>query len=316
MKKLILLISIAIFAICSVKAQQLPMFSQYMFNDYAINPAIAGTHDYYQVVTNYRYQWAGINDAPKTYMVSMYGPHKSQPMGWGGYIINDKTGPTIRTGAYGSYAYNLQLSGDLRISMGLSLGFVQYKFDLSGINVYDINDPIMIENGDQFTKFVPDASFGVYVYSSQYYGGISMNQLLSNKMTLSDSIKVDKTIAKLKNHIYLHGGYKYNINRDFDVEPTLMLKMMAGVPPQLDITARAIYQKMVWAGLSYRTGDAITILMGYNYNNMLYAGVSYDITVSQMSEYSNGTFEILIGVKFNKIKSSGSGGGGGRKRLN
>lgn len=315
MKKLILIIAAILISVVFVNAQQLPQYSQYMFNDYAINPAIGGTHDYYQVVTDYRYQWAGINDSPKTYMISMYGPHKSEPMGWGGYIFNDKAGPTIRTGAYGSYSYNIQIMADLRLSAGIFLGLVQYKFDLSGMKFAEESDPVLLNNGDNYSKLVPDASFGVYAYSSQYYGGISMNQLLSNKITMTDTIKVDKSISKLKNHIYLHGGYKYNINRDFDIEPTALIKIMFGVPPQLDISCRAIWQKMAWAGLSWRTGDAISLLLGYNYNNMIYLGFSYDATISQISQYSNGSFEFLIGVKFNKIKTGGgsSGGGGGRR---
>lgn len=318
MKRILLFTVLCLLGSAVLKAQQLPQYTQYMFNDYALNPAICGTHDYYQVVTDYRYQWAGITDAPKTYMVSMYGPHKSQPMGWGGYIFNDKAGPTIRTGIYGSYAYNMQIQGDLRVSAGIFLGLVQYKFDLSAIkfgnNAYDLQDPVLLDNGDLYKKVVPDASFGVYVYSSQYYGGISMNQLLSNKITLTDTVTVDKAISKLKNHIYLHGGYKLNINRDFDFEVSGLLKIMTQVPPQLDISPRVIWQKIVWGGLSFRTGDAFSILLGYNYNNMISIGFSYDLTVSQMSSYSNGTFEFLIGVKFNKIKSTGGAGGGRRLR--
>jgi type IX secretion system PorP/SprF family membrane protein len=311
MKKVIIFSIVCILGSLALNAQQLPQYTQYMFNDYVINPAIGGTHDYYQVVTDYRYQWAGIDQAPKTYMISMYGPHKSQPMGWGGYIFNDKTGPTIRTGVYGSYSYNMQIQGDLRVSAGIFLGLVQYKFDLSAMTFYDINDPVLLENGDQYTKFVPDASFGVYVYSSQYYGGISMNQLLSNKITMTDTVQVDKAISKLKNHIYMHGGYKFNINRDFDIEVNGLLKVMTSVPPQFDLSPRVIWQKMVWGGISFRTGDAVSLLLGYNYNNMIHLGISYDATVSQISNYSNGTFEFLIGVKFNKIKT----GGGNRGQL-
>jgi type IX secretion system PorP/SprF family membrane protein len=323
MKKILLFTVACLLLGFVVKAQQLPQYTQYMFNDYVLNPAIGGTHDYYQVVTDYRYQWAGITDAPKTYMVSMYGPHKSQPMGWGGYIFSDKTGPTARTGVYGSYSYNMQIQGDLRVSAGVFLGLVNYKFDLSAIkfgnNDFDLQDPVLVENGDNYTKLVPDASFGVYVYSSQYYGGISMNQLLSNKITLTDTVTVDKAISKLKNHIYIHGGYKLNINRDFDFEASGLIKAVTQTPLQIDMSPRVIYQKIVWAGISARYSfkkfESVSLLMGYNYNNMISVGFSYDLTVSKISNYSNGTFEFLIAVKFNKIKTSGGGGGRGGRKL-
>lgn len=309
MKKLNFLLAIMVLlGFTNVKAQQLPMFTQYMFNDYIINPAIAGTHDYDQVKTNYRYQWIGIKDGPKTYLLSYYGPHKTQPMGWGGYIFSDKTGPTKRTGVYGSYAYNIEVTGDIRVSAGIFVGMVQYDFDLSAMEFDDESDPVLL-HGNNYRKTIPDASFGVYVYSSQFTGGVSMNQLLSNKIQMTDTIVNKDAIGKLKNHIYLHGSYNYNINREFDLKPTLLLKTMLGVPPQLDISVRTVYQKMAWLGFAWRTSDAVSVLLGYNYNNMINIGLSYDLTVSQLSKYSDGTLEIMIGVKFNMIKQSGKSGG-------
>lgn len=304
MKKFkIIIIIAALLGINSAKAQQLPMFTQYMFNDYVLNPAIGGTNDYYQVKTNYRYQWAKIDDGPKTYVLSAYGPHKTMPMGYGGYILNDVTGPLTKTGLYGSYAYNVKVTGDIRLSMGVFIGFMQYKIDLSSIEFEDLVDPILA-NGDKWTKVTPDASFGLYLYTSQYYAGFSANQLLGNKIVL-DTINISGGLNRLKGHYYLTGGYKYNINRDFDIEPSLFLKFLPRTPIQADINIKTIYQKMLWAGLSYRTREAVSILLGYNYNDMIYIGYSYDLTISDFSQYCGATHEIMIGVKFNRIKQAG-----------
>jgi len=120
LKKILLIVLLAVSQM--VIAQPMFQFSQYMFNDYALNPAIGGTHDYWQIKSNYRYQWAGIPDGPQTYMLGAYGPHKTMPMGYGGYIFNDVVGAVSYLGMYGSYAYNVRISGDIRLSMGLSLG--------------------------------------------------------------------------------------------------------------------------------------------------------------------------------------------------
>ncbi len=304
--KIIIIIGVLL-GISSVKAQQLPVFTQYMFNDYVLNPAVAGTNDYYQVKTNFRYQWAKFDKnsggSPKTYILSAYGPHKTLPMGYGGYIMNDITGPIKKTAFYGSYAYNVKIASDIRLSMGVFLGLMQYKIDLSSIIFDDKDDPILL-NGDKWAKIIPDASFGLYLYTSQYYAGISANQLLGNKIVV-DTVNVAGGLNRLKGHYYITGGYKYNIDRDFDIEPSLFLRLLPRTPIQADINVKAIYQKMAWLGLSYRTGDAFSVLLGYNYQDMIYIGYSYDLTVSDFKQYSGATHEIMIGVKFNRIKQGG-----------
>lgn len=303
--KVIVIASILLLCAGGASAQQIPSLTQYVFNDYLYNPAIGGIYDYYQVKTNYRYQWAGIKDAPRTYLLSAYGPHKSMPMGYGGYIYSDVIGPTSKLGVYGSYAYNIKVSGDIRVSFGTFIGINQYKIDLSALDFADPDD-ITAQNGASYTKFVPDASLGAYLYTSQYYGGVSVMQLFSNKIETVDSDDVDykKISSRLNNHLILMGGYKYNINRDFDVEAGSLIKLVKGSPVQVDINVRSIYQKMVWFGVNYRSGDAVSLLGGYNYQDMLYIGLSYDITTSELRNYSSGTYEVMIGVKFNKIKQS------------
>ncbi|MBI5219815.1 MAG: type IX secretion system membrane protein PorP/SprF [Bacteroidia bacterium] len=279
-------------------AQQLPQYTQYIFNEYIINPAVAGRDDYFQAKANYRYQWAGIVDAPRTYILSLYGPHKTKDMGYGGYVFNDVTGPTSRTGINFSYSYILKLSDSLKLSLSLAAGFLQYKIDGTKINMLDIQDP-SIQNRI-YTALVPDATFGAYLYAPKYFFGLSAQQLLNNKLDLYTG---DNGMNRVKNHFFAYGGYKYAINSDFDVEPSLLLKVMMPVPPQLDITVKGAYKKMVWLGASFRTSDAIGLMAGYNYQNQIYFGYSYDISTSSIKKYNSGTHEFMITARFNKIKN-------------
>src|SRR3954467_14060469 len=84
-------------------AQQLPQYSQYMLNEMAINPAVAGRDDFAEVRSNNRQQWLGITDAPRTYMLTLQGPIKDKNMGLGMNIYTDIVGPTRRTGISFSY---------------------------------------------------------------------------------------------------------------------------------------------------------------------------------------------------------------------
>ncbi|PKP11372.1 MAG: hypothetical protein CVU09_03635 [Bacteroidetes bacterium HGW-Bacteroidetes-4] len=288
-------------------AQPMFQFSQYMFNDYAINPAIGGTNDYWQIRSNYRLQYAGLNDGPQTYMLGAYGPHKTMPMGYGGFIFNDIVGPISYLGMYGSYAYNIQISGDIRLSMGLLAGVVQQKIDMAAISP---EDPVFLEATPN--KFIPDGTLGVYLYTSQYFFGVSMSHLFFNNMSLLSEYDEGFNIAdaRLKPYFNIQGGYKYNIDRNFDLEPSVLMKASPNFDFITDINIRTIYQKMVWGGLgvryNFKNMESIIVFLGYNYNDMINIGYSYDIGLSTLAKTTYGSHEIMIGVKFNDIRKSKS----------
>lgn len=298
--RIIYIATILLIITTALIAQQTPMYTQYMLNDYAYNPAIAGTKEYYQAKSNNRYQWIGITDAPRTYVLSVYGPHRKQDMGFGGLVFNDVTGPTSRLGVYGSYAYNVRIKDDLRFSSGLSIGLLQYKVDGSKITLHDEGDPSM--GGNMYVDYLPDATMGIYFYATKYSVGLSVAQLFSSNVKFNELEQLG--LNRLKRHMLLHGSYVFNINDDFSVEPMLMLKFVAPAPIQADINARVIYRNMIWAGFGYRTKDAASIIVGYNYQDQLIFGYSYDITFTDLRKYSSGTHELMIGARFNKIKQS------------
>ncbi len=281
----------------TVMAQQSPQFTQYMFNDFVINPAVAGTSDFYQIRTNHRFQWLGITDPPLTNTLSFYGPHEKLPMGFGAYFYNDVTGPTSRTGLTGSYAYNIEISGDMRLSGGLSFGIMQYKLDGTQLLAKDLTD-LAIQEGVN-SAYLPDATVGFYLYAKNYYAGFSTSQLLNNKIRFYGE---KNGLNRLKSHFYLTGGYKYEINNDFTVEPSAIIKVTAPKTFQFDITGRVIYQEMFWGGLSFRMNDAVSVLLGYNYDNRFIFGYAYDMGVNGLKNFNSGSHELMIGYRFNDIK--------------
>lgn len=298
MKRIIVIfICILLLAPAGLQSQQLPHFTQFMFNDYVLNPAVAGTKDYYQVRSNSRFQWAGIVDAPQTISLSLNGPHSTRPMGFGGYLYNDVTGPTSRTGLYGTYAYNIAIKGEVRLSMGLSFGIMQNKIDGTEITLHDPNDLAM--QGGVTSTVVPDASVGFYFYASSWYAGFSAFQLFSNNLKVYDE---KNGLNKLKSHFYLLGGYQYDINDQFSIEPSVIIKAMSPVPIQIDLNAKVTYQEMVWLGLSYRSKDAASVLVGYIHDKRYYFGYSYDFSTSDIRNYNSGSHEIMIGIRFTSLR--------------
>lgn len=280
-------------------AQQLPQFSQFMVGDVIINPAVTGKDDYFQIRSMNRYQWIGITDAPRTFILSLNGPIQHEKMGVGGYLFTDIVGPTRRTGFYGSYAYHLKATSDINVSMGLSGGVLQYTVDGSKINMTD-NSDLVISNGLQ-SVLLPDFGFGAFVYPAnrKYYAGISVPQVLHNQLNFFD--KKTTTLSLLVLHYYVTGGYKFeDLIDDITIEPSAIIKFVKPAPVQIDLGARAFYQEKIWMGIYYRSMDAVSCMVGYLHKESLSISYAYDFTTSNIRKYSTGTHELSLGIRLNK----------------
>ncbi|MBL0330414.1 MAG: type IX secretion system membrane protein PorP/SprF [Bacteroidetes bacterium] len=285
-----------------VRAQQLPHYSNYMINDYVMNPAIGGTDNYFEGVSNNRYQWIGITDAPRTYILSVNGPTKNLKMGLGGLLFTDIVGPTRRTGLYFSYAYHLKVSEKVKISLGLSGGILQFMVDGSKITLRDPSD-LVISNGVQ-SVLMPDFGAGVYAYSTdkKWYVGASVPQILQNRIKFFDNSTT--SLSKLATHYYVTAGYKFTITDDIKIEPSTCLKYVKPAPFQFDLGLRAIYQEKIWIGGAFRYLDAVSAMVGYTMQENITFAYSYDFTMTNIKKYSTGTHELMIGIKFHRKKES------------
>lgn len=278
-------------------AQQLPHFSQYYLNDYLINPAVAGSRNYFEGKSAHRYQWEGITDAPRTYTLSVNGPTKNSNMGLGGYLFKDIVGPTRRTGFNLSYAYHLKINESLKLSLGISAGVIQFVIDASKITLRDLDDDILT-NGVQ-SVLLPDAGFGLYLYHKNYYVGFSAPQLLHNRVNFFEDGQ--NPIGRLPAHFFLTSGYKYHATKKLIVEPSIFVKYISPAPIQYEGTLRLIYNDKIWAAGTYRDLDAITASVGYIVNNNFTIGYAYDFTTTNLRNYSNGSHEIMVGIRFYKV---------------
>lgn len=294
MMKRLTLLSVALLLGVFSYGQQIPQYSQYMINDYILNPSITGMHDYFEVKSNNRIQWVGINDAPRTFLLSVHGPIKSMNMGLGGAIFSDVTGPTSRTGAYLSYAYHLKLSPSLKLGMGLSMGLLQFRIDGTKITLRDDGD-VALGNYVQ-TVYTADATFGFNLYHKNFNVGFSAPQIIGNKLDFYEAS--ESTQSSLARHFMLMGSYTFHIGNDFDIQPSVLLKYVNPTPLQIDGGVKFSYREMVWLGATYRHDDAVSVVAGYTHKNFVMFAYSYDIPMSNLKNYSSGTHEVMIGVRF------------------
>lgn len=296
MKKLVFIFAILLSA--RLYGQQLPQFSQWMFNKYAFNPAYAGTTPTWEAVSNNRYQWLGITDAPRTFTLSAQGPFKKENMAVGGYVYTDVVGPTRRIGFQASYAYHIKITENTKLSFGISFGFNEWILDADKITAYDPND-FYFSNG-LLKTFDPDGKFGIYLYNPNWYFGASIGQMLHNRLSFLETQTGSESF--MEDHFFFNAGYIFRIGEDWKIEPCVLMKMGLPAPLKFDFNLLGTYKNMIWVGAGYRTNDAWDIMAGIKYKNMLSVGYSYDITTTDLKKYNSGSHELMLGFTFGGAK--------------
>ena len=290
-----LLLSCLVVLVMNANGQQLPQLTQYQFNDYIFNPAIAGSRPFFELRSGHRYQWVGIQDAPRTFTFSGTTP-VGEKMGVGGYLFTDIVGPTRRTGFQLSYAYHLRLTEDVKLSLSVSAGLLQFLIDGSKIQFHDPGDPVL---DDQLRgELVPDAKFGFYLYGERFWFGATAPQLLRNKVTFLD--EADETLSRMEDHYYAMGGYRFPLGEDWKLEPSFLVKYTSPVPAKIDLNATVRYKDTFWLGAGYRTNDAYCAMVGYWLKKTFQFGYSYDIITSNLRNYSTGTHEVMLAITLGK----------------
>jgi len=284
-----------ILAVCGANAQQLPQLTQYQFNDYVINPAVAGSRPFFEFRSAHRYQWIGINDAPRTFFFSASTPVSSN-MGVGGYLFTDVVGPSRRAGFQLSYAYHLKLTEQLKLGFALSGGLLQYEIDGAKVTFHDPGDPVL---DDQLRRdLVPDVKFGLYLYSDDFWFGASAPQLAQNQ--LQWLVQENGTFSTLEDHYYATAGYKYDINDNWRLTPSVLVKYVQPVPVKVDASLLVTFRQAFWIGGSWRSDDAIAAMLGFELNDSFQFGYSFDMTTSNLENYTTGTHEVTLGIRISK----------------
>lgn len=306
--------------ICQIaEAQQLPLFTQYRSNQGAINPASING-DYFINENNlsfgasYRRQWTGIDASPVTQNIS--GEYfQAQKGGFnyltGGYLINDKIGPTGFTGIYGRFAG--VITGDPEysgISLGLNLGLVQYKVDGREIQLREQGDII---GNQSYSQWYPDAGLGVFAYTTldfgmleddYIYGGISIPQVIGLDLTFGSDDGEFHT--KRVQHIYAQGGWYHILSDDSFLEFSSWVKYAPNAPINLDFNLRYQMAGNFWGGLGISSARNIHIEAGFilggnlGFSNTVKVGYGFDYSVSDFGPSVGSTHELNLGVSLNR----------------
>ncbi len=311
MNKLILFVLTLLFS-QHLFAQQLPLFSQYRENYIAINPAMVSTEYllYQQNLSfgaSYRTQWKDFEGAPETQFLRGEYLHETRGFSLltGGYLINDQTGPTGLTGVYG------RIGGILAedpyyggISIGLSLGAVQYRVNTNELRLRDGND---ILASDSKTQFYPDVGVGIYYYKQfsggffdddYVYAGVSIPQAIGLNLEFQDE-SGDFSVMRTR-HFYAQAGFFHILDGESYIELSSWAKFVEGAPVNVNINLRYQTDSNIWVGVGGSTAGTAHIETGVQlgenagFDNTVRIGYSFDYTFSSFGPSVGNTHEFSI----------------------
>lgn len=316
--KLLYTIIFACFTSLAV-GQQVPVYSQYVMNGFLINPSLAGSDGYSSLNLTVRDQWLGLKEGPKTYALAFQStilrnsyiaksnfirrkvskPTKQSRVGVGAYLFNDNNGIIRRTGLQAVYAYHIPTGKNIdgtQNDFALGLSMVNYQFAVNTDALkYDYSDDPYLNTYDK-SVMITDFNFGANYTTSKYYIGFAMTNLLRGSLMYANNS--DNKRGEL-GHFFLTGGLNIPIDKRWSIKPSAFIKTsdMLLKSTQIDLTTRVFYLENYWAGLSYRTNDAIIALFGLRYDKYYFA-YAFDLNLTDMRDKSIGSMELTFAVKF------------------
>lgn len=279
--------------------QQDAIYSQYMFNPFAINPAYAGSRNAVNLVAINRSQWLGLDGAPTTQTISAHTPTNQKKLAWGVNFSHDKLGVTNNLMAMATGAYQLLLeSGTL--NFGLRGGIYNTVIDQGQLTFREDND--LLDTKTRLSAMVPSFDFGLYYYTEKFYAGLSVNHLTKHRFNFANL--VNNQTYYLRRHLFFGTGYVYKTDKNILIKPSVLVKYAGPGSFNVDFNTNVMFNELFWIGIGLRNTSSLNFLLDFNVSDYLRIGYSYDMNLTKINNYSNGSHELLIGLDFNLRKPS------------
>ncbi len=284
---------ILLLTICgSSFGQQKELYTQYMFNGLTINPAYAGSHEAVSITGMSRWQWAGFEGAPTTQTVSAHSPIKGKNIALGLMVSRDEIGVASTTNVSGMYTYRMEM-GDGYLAMGLQGTITNFKGDYSSVFVVDQSET----NFGDVSEFSPNFGAGLFYYTSKFYVGFSVPELLNSKIESGGSTYTQQR------HYFMNAGTVFNLGANVKLKPNILLKLVDGTPLAIDYNLNALFSEIIWVGVSVRPPESVSGILQVHVSPRFSVGYAYDhIIQEQLQEIGNNSHEVMINYRIPLFK--------------
>ncbi len=278
-------------------AQQLPQFTQYMYNTISINPAYAGSREALSIIGLHRSQWVGFDGGPITQTLSIHTPLRNDRIGLGLSFIEDDLGPLNFSFVYGDFSYSIPTGQNGKLAFGVKAGFTQFSLD-ADFRAAEIDDPEIGNTPDQWNFNV---GAGLFWHTNKWYLGLSVPRILNTDYNESQEFQALERLG-----YYFTGGYVFDLSSSFKFKPAFLVKATNGAPVSYDLTANFLYNEKFWFGGTYRFNyetAAIGGILDFQVSRQLRVGYAYEKPISEIRRYTSGTHEVLLIYEFKFLSS-------------
>lgn len=293
------ILTIALFWCASGIAQQLPQFTQYMYNTISINPAYAGSREALSVVGLHRSQWVGFRGGPVTQTLSIHTPLRNDRIGLGLSFIEDDLGPQNFSYLYGDFAYGIPTGNTGKLAFGIKAGFTQYSFDQDFLNDESVRNDRFFFGYE--SRWAPNIGAGVYWSTNRFYASLSAPRILNTDTNRNDDIQALDRIS-----YYFTMGGVFDVTKTIKFKPATLVKATNGAPLSIDLTANFLFNEKFWVGGSYRINEQTSAFGGFvdlQISRQLRIGYAYEKPNSDISSFVTGTHELLLIYEFKFLSS-------------
>ena len=244
-------------------AQQDPQYTQYMYNMNVVNPAYAGSKESLSITALYRKQWLGLS------------------------AIRDELGPISETNVFVDFSYTLQLSESLRLALGVKAGATFHDVGLVDLELQDPSDPFFSKD---ISNTYPNVGAGAFLYTDNFYLGISVPNLLNSVHLDENGIK----FGSETNHYFATAGYVFQVSENFKLKPSVMVKSAFDAPISYDGNLNALFYEKFEIGASYRLDDSFSGLVGFQATPNIRIGYAYDHVISDLDAVASSSHEVIL----------------------
>lgn len=290
----------------SLFAQQEPQYTQFMYNKLGLNPGYAGANESTCLTALHRSQWLGLEGAPTTQLVSASIPLSNQRVGLGLNLHRSSISVFQRVSVEGMYAYRIRMGeGYLGIGLQGSVRFIDGDFTDSRLGATE--DLARDDAIDQtaLNKTVPNFGAGLYYQADNFYIGLSAPRFLKNNIDLNDA---EGVIGKEVPHLNFMLGLTTQLSDQVAFKPQVLVKFVDNSPVDIDLNANFVFVEKYMAGLTLRTGgdrgaglgESLDFLLGAQVVDNLFFGLAYDLSLSKLKEYNNGSIEGVLRYCFGR----------------
>lgn len=309
-------------------AQQRPHYTQYILNNYVLNPALSGIENYTDVKLSTRNQWVGIEGAPTTFYATVHTPigkpdfrtnatsfemkgenprgkqywteYQAAPAhhGVGMSLMNYRTGYINRFSINATYAYHLPLGLKTTLAAGFGAGLSNTSLDRTKIQLANPIDPVLGTGAGEIRKTSPELNVGLWLYGADYFVGFSALQVIPVNIELVNGSLNKSTLVP---HLVATAGYRFFLSEDITLLPSVMTRYIASMPMSLDVNLKAQYRDRLWVGGSYRRSEGFAGMAGVNISQTFNVSYSYDLNNSRylLGTMHRGSHEIVLGFLLN-----------------